>query len=190
MRRIGIFGGSFNPIHLGHLAVAQKVIADDWVDEVWLMVSPQNPLKQSATDLATETARLALAREAVRDYSHILVSDFELHLPKPSYTWRTMKALRERHSDCTFSLIIGADNWENFSRWARHEDLLEKHTLLVYPREDYVIDQSTLPPTVHLVDAPLFPQHSTNIRQRIKEGLTVEHLLPPSIIASATKLYS
>ena len=104
MRRIGIFGGSFNPIHLGHLAVAQRVVDQGLVDEVWLMVSPQNPLKQAATDLAPEQDRLALARQAVEDFPHIVAADFEMQLPRPSYTWRTMEALRHHYPEkCLFA---------------------------------------------------------------------------------------
>lgn len=99
MRRIGIFGGSFNPIHVGHLAVAQKVIDQGLVDEVWLMVSPQNPLKQTASDLAPEQDRLALTRAAVEDFPHIVAADFEMQLPRPSYTWRTMEALRQHYPE-------------------------------------------------------------------------------------------
>lgn len=189
MRRIGVFGGSFNPIHLGHLAVAQAVIHQNLVDEVWLMVSPQNPLKQAATDLAPEQDRLALARLAVKDCSNVFVSDFEMLLPRPSYTWRTMEALQEKYLEQRFSLIIGADNWLNFNRWAQHEALLAAYPLLVYPREGYPISADTLPPSVHLIDAPLFPFSSTTIRESIKNGASVEQQIPTSILTAAKTLY-
>lgn len=190
MRRIGIFGGSFNPIHLGHIAVAQQVLKEGWVDEVWLMVSPQNPLKQAATDLAPETVRLAMAQTAVRDFEGIRVSDFEMSLPRPSYTWRTLEALCEAHPDCTFSLIIGADNWVNFSKWAHHEELLARYPLLVYPREGYPIDEKVLPASVHVVHAPLFPQSSTSIRERIQRGDSVDQLIPSCIVERAVQVYA
>ena len=189
MHRIGVFGGSFNPIHLGHLAVAQAVIHQNLVDEVWLMVSPQNPLKQAATDLAAEQDRLALARLAVKNCNNVFVSDFEMQLPRPSYTWRTMEALQEKYIEQRFSLIIGADNWLNFNRWAHHEALLAAYPLLVYPREGYPISADTLPPSVHLIDAPLFPFSSTSIRESIKNGASVEQQIPTSILTAAEKLY-
>jgi nicotinate-nucleotide adenylyltransferase len=190
MQRIGIFGGSFNPIHLGHLAVARKVIEQGLVDEVWLMVSPQNPLKQAATDLIPEQDRLALARQAVEDCPRILASDFEMQLPLPSYTWRTMEALRERYPNYAFSLIIGADNWVNFSRWAHHEALLAEYPLLVYPREGYPIASETLPSSVHIIDAPLFPFSSTSIRNLLADGKDVEKMIPACIIDAAQRLYA
>lgn len=189
MRRIGVFGGSFNPIHLGHLAVAQAVIHQNLVDEVWLMVSPQNPLKQAATDLAAEQDRLALARLAVKDCSNVFVSDFEMQLPRPSYTWRTMEALQEKYPEQRFSLIIGADNWLNFNRWEQYEELLAAYPLLVYPRKGYPISTDTLPPSVHLIDAPLFPFSSTSIRESIRNGTSVEQQIPTSILAAAKTLY-
>lgn len=190
MRRIGIFGGSFNPIHVGHLAVAQKVIDQGLVDEVWLMVSPQNPLKQTASDLAPEQDRLVLTRAAVEDFPHIVAADFEMQLPRPSYTWRTMEALRQHYPEHAFSLIIGADNWVNFSRWAHHDDLLAEYPLLVYPREGYPISPETLPTTVQLIDAPLFPFSSTNIRARLSTGEDVEEMLPHCIIEAAQHIYA
>lgn len=190
MRRIGIFGGSFNPIHLGHLAVAQRVIDQGLVDEVWLMVSPQNPLKQAATDLAPEQERLALARQAVEDFPKIIASDFEMQLPRPSYTWRTMQALRQQYPEYAFSLIIGADNWVNFSRWAHHDDLLAEYPLLVYPREGNPIFPETLPPTVHIIDAPLFLFSSTNIRARLAAGEDVKEMIPACIIDAAQRIYA
>lgn len=189
MHRIGVFGGSFNPIHLGHLAVAQAVIHQNLVDEVWLMVSPQNPLKQAATDLAAEQDRLALARLAVKDCSNVFVSDFEMQLPRPSYTWHTMEALQKKYPEQRFSLIIGADNWLNFNRWAQYEELLAAYPLLVYPREGYPISADTLPPSVHLIDAPLFPFSSTSIRESIRNGTSVEQQIPTSILAAAKTLY-
>ena len=190
MQRIGIFGGSFNPIHVGHLAVAQKVIDQGLVDEVWLMVSPQNPLKQTASDLAPEQDRLALTRAAVEDFPHIVAADFEMQLPRPSYTWRTMEALRQHYPEHAFSLIIGADNWVNFSRWAHHDDLLAEYPLLFDPREVYPISPETLPTTVQLIDAPLFPFSSTNIRARLSTGEDVEEMLPHCITEAAQHIYA
>ena len=130
--RTAIFGGSFNPIHRRHIALADFVVQGGWTDEVWLLVSPQNPLK-AAAGLLPEQLRLDLAQQATENYDRIKVSDFEFHLPRPSFTYKTLAALRESHPDRSFQILIGADNWLCFDRWARHEELLRDYALLVYP---------------------------------------------------------
>ena len=162
--RIGIFGGSFNPIHYGHVAVARGVLASGLVDEVWLMVSPRNPLKREA-DLMPNRRRLSLARKAVEGIDGVKVSDFEMHLPVPSYTYLTLRRLREEYPDAAFSLVIGADNWLAFSRWAHPEEILLTTPIIIYPRRDSDIDPSTLPEGVTLLEMPLYDISSTQIRQ-------------------------
>ena len=134
MKRIGIFGGSFNPIHLGHTALAAYICEQGLVDEVWLMVSPQNPLKRNLA-LLDEQERLAMARLAVAPYSMLQACDFEFTLPRPSYTYHTLQALRAAYPDCEFSLIIGEDNWQCFDRWYRGEDIARETPIIVYPRD-------------------------------------------------------
>jgi nicotinate-nucleotide adenylyltransferase len=116
VKRVAIYGGSFNPIHRGHLAVAQCAVEQGAADEVWLMVSPQNPLK-AADGLMDEQVRLLLAQRATRNLPAVRVSDFEFHLPRPSYTWRTLSALQQHYPDCRFTLLVGSDNWALFPRW-------------------------------------------------------------------------
>ena len=135
MKRIGLFGGSFNPVHLGHTALAAYVCEQGLVDEVWMMVSPQNPLKQNL-ELLDEQHRLAMMQLAVAPYPALKACDFEFHLPRPSYTYHTLQALRTAFPDNTFSLIIGEDNWENFHRWYRGEEILRETPVIVYPREE------------------------------------------------------
>ena len=120
MRRTGLFGGSFNPIHNGHIKLAKQLKQRAGLDEVWLMVSPLNPLKQSE-DLLDDEARLEMAREAVKDEPGIVASDYEMHLPKPSYTWNTLEALKRDFPDREFVLMIGGDNWALFDKWAATE---------------------------------------------------------------------
>lgn len=178
--RTALFGGSFNPIHKGHVALARQLIREGRTDEVWLMVSPHNPLKTQG-GLLDEQARLRLARLAVEGEDGVSVSDFEFHLPRPSFTWTTLLALREACPDREFSLLIGGDNWLVFDRWAHHEEILANHEIWVYPREGCAIDAAGLPPQVHLLEAPLFLWSSTMIRQRISAGEDCSGMLPQRV---------
>ncbi len=177
--KICIFGGSFNPLHNGHIALAQAVLDGRLADEVWLMVSPQNPFKQQA-DLLPEHLRLELARMGVDDTSGIYVSDFEFHLPRPSYTWKTLKALSETYPEDEFSLLIGGDNWAAFDRWANPEYILRHHSIIIYPREGSPLHAKSLPPHVSVLHAPLFPVSSTQVRELLKKGKDVSELVPPA----------
>lgn len=182
--RTAIFGGSFNPIHRGHIALADFVVQGGWTDEVWLLVSPQNPLK-AAAGLLPEQLRLALAQQATENYDRIKVSDFEFHLPRPSFTYKTLAALRESHPDRSFQILIGADNWLCFDRWAHHEELLRDYELLVYPRQGYDIHTASLPPNVRFVPAPLFPFSSTQLREMLLRGEDLSGILPQEINKTA-----
>ena len=182
--RTAIFGGSFNPIHRGHIALADFVVQGGWTDEVWLLVSPQNPLK-AAEGLLPEQLRLALAQQATENYDRIKVSDFEFHLPRPSFTYKTLAALRESHPDRSFQILIGADNWSCFNRWAHHEELLRDYELLVYPRQGYDIHTASLPPNVRFVPAPLFPFSSTQLREMLLRGEDLSGILPQEINKTA-----
>lgn len=182
--RTAIFGGSFNPIHRGHIALADFVVQGGWTDEVWLLVSPQNPLK-AAAGLLPEQLRLALAQQATENYDRIKVSDFEFHLPRPSFTYKTLAALRESYPDRSFQILIGADNWLCFDRWACHEELLRDYELLVYPRQGYDIDTASLPPNVQFVPAPLFPFSSTQLREMLLRGEDLSGILPQEINKTA-----
>jgi len=178
--RIGLFGGSFNPIHNGHIALARQMVEKGRLDEVWFMVSPQNPLKKQ-DDLAPDDVRLEWAREALKDEPQLLAKDYEFHLPRPSYTWKTLQELKKDFPQHEFVLIIGADNWVNFSRWAHHDDILKAYSILVYPREGYDMSAATLPKNVLLVDTPLYNVSSTQIRKLLKEGKSVDGLVPKGL---------
>lgn len=179
MKRIGIFGGSFNPIHNGHIALAQAVLRQCALDEVWLMVSPQNPLKRNDTDLLDDSLRLEMAQKALESVEGVKACDYEFHLPKPSYTWNTLQNLSKDYPDYTFVLLIGGDNWSHFQRWRHWKDILWHHDVIVYPRDAY-------PGTI---DVPLLPVSSTEIRQRIRKGESVEGLVPAVIEPLARKYY-
>lgn len=181
MKRVAIFGGSFNPVHRGHIGVACSVVEQGLADEVWLMVSPCNPLKRD-TGLLNEHFRFEMVRRAVADAPRLVACDFEFGLPLPSYTWRTFRALEETYPDIRFLLLIGADNWNSFFRWAHHEELLQRYSFVVYPRPGYPMKVSTLPVNVHVLDAPLFPWSATDVRRRLQRGEDVSEMLAPSVL--------
>ncbi len=191
MKRVGVFGGSFNPVHWGHVRLAEWIVRHGWADEVWLMVSPRNPLKEQV-GLLPEAERLDMARLAAQEVDGVCASDFEFALPRPSYTWRTLEALRAAYPETAFSLIIGADNWLRFDRWVRPDDIRAHHRLLVYPRPGYPLDAAGLPEGVDLLGAPVFDVSSTRVRQLIREGGAADGLVSPSVLRyiKARHLYS
>ena len=161
-----LFGGSFNPIHTGHIALGQWLVQHHYVDEIWFLVSPQNPLKP-ASGLLDDQARLRLARLAIGRKRRLRVSDFEFHLPRPSYMVHTLEQLRATYPERDFVLIIGADNWQRFPQWYHSEEILRHHRLIIYPRPGYSIDPASLPEGSKVVETPLLDISSTQIREAI-----------------------
>ena len=133
MQRIGIYGGSFNPVHFGHIGLAKWIIENSDLDELWFLVSPNNPLK-SVQSLAPEEERLAAVQQAIQDIPRLKASDFEFSLPRPSYTANTLRALQQAYPDYEFTLIIGEDNLSIFHQWREYEYILANFRLFVYPR--------------------------------------------------------
>ena len=176
----GIFGGSFNPIHTGHTRLGEWLVRKGFVDELWFMVSPLNPFKQTRTDLLDDAARVRLARLAVEGKPRLCVSDFEMHLPRPSYMVRTLEELRKAYPERDFCLIIGADNWERFPKWKDSEEILRRHSVLVYPRPGCPLSP-TAERGVHFVPSPLFDISSTQIRQAIATGRYHGRGLAPAV---------
>ena len=181
MSSIGIFGGSFNPIHKGHVALARQLLRRAQLDEGWFLVSPQNPLKPQSS-LLDDNMRLEMARLALKDEPHLVASDYEFHLPRPSYTWNTLQHLSKDYPQHRFTLIIGADNWQLFSRWRNSRDILANYSVVIYPRDGYPVDETTLPPNVRLVKTRLYNMSSTLVRQLLAEGKSVRRYLPPKVI--------
>ncbi|WP_455671876.1 nicotinate (nicotinamide) nucleotide adenylyltransferase [Phocaeicola sp.] len=184
--KTGIFGGSFNPIHIGHLALANYLCEYSELDEVWFLVSPHNPLKKQ-TDLWDDNLRLELVKLAIADYPKFRASDFEFHLPRPSYMVNTLDALQAAHPDREFTLIIGADNWKLFPRWYKSKEIMARHRIMVYPRPGYLMEQENLPPSVQLVDTPQLEISSTFIRRALSDGKDVRYFLHPAVYERINK---
>ena len=169
MAKIGIYGGSFNPVHYGHVGLAQWVIEHTDLDELWLMVSPNNPLKPAGS-LAPEEERLAAVREAIKDIPGLVASDFEFALPRPSYTANTLRALQKAYPEHAFTLVIGEDNLAIFDRWRENEYIMQNFRIFVYPRHGNENIEYRLQNTdsiVFLKDAPYFDISSTELRSKI-----------------------
>ena len=179
MKKVAIFGGSFNPIHTGHIALAQAVQQQCGLDEVWLMVSPQNPLKRNDADLLDDSLRFEMAQKALEGVEGVKACDYEFHLPKPSYTWNTLQHLTKDYPDYTFTLLIGGDNWAHFQRWRHWKDILWHHDVIVYPRDEY---QGT-------ISVPLLNVSSTEIRKRVRAGQSISGLVPACIVSDVENYY-
>lgn len=176
--RIGILGGSFNPIHNGHLELAKAVLERGYADEVWLMLSPQNPLKEKS-GLLDARLRLEMAKIALEGEQNIRASDFEFSLPRPSYTWRTLDCLKDKYPSYSFSLIIGADNLANFNKWVRPDYILSNYDIIVYPREGYSMEKPHQCKNLIRLDFPKVPWSSTEIREKLSKGEDVSDMIPP-----------
>ncbi len=180
LHKVGIFGGSFNPIHVGHLALANYLCEFGGLDSVWFLVTPQNPLKRQ-DDLLDDCHRLELARMAIQDYAKFHVSDFEFSLPRPSYTIHTLQALKVAYPENEFHLIMGSDNWKVFNLWHHPQQLLAENRLIIYPRPGFPVDASGLPSQVRLVKAPLLDVSSTFIREGLRLGKDIRFFLPQAV---------
>ncbi len=185
--KVGIFGGSFNPIHTGHIALAKSLCEKAGLDEVWFMVSPMNPFKQAATDLLADDLRLELVEKALEDEPQLKVCDYEFHLPKPSYTWHTLQAISKDYPDIAFTLLIGGDNWTAFDKWYHHDDILAHFPIVVYPRQGSSIGD--VPAGVTIVETPLLNISSTEIRHRILQGESIHGMVPKEIEDLVTRYY-
>lgn len=182
--KIGIFGGSFNPIHSGHAIIAHHIISSGAVDRLWLMVSPVNPLKVGLEQQVADTDRLRMVEMVTRPLENVETSAFEFTMPKPSYTIDTLNALQAKFPDDEFYLVTGADNWVIFDRWRNSEEILAKFHLLVYPRLGYdVVIPEELRDRVTLVDAPIIELSSTAVRERLAQGLSVRYYVPDEVLS-------
>ena len=175
--RIGLFFGSFNPIHIGHMAIANYMVEFADLEQLWFVVSPQNPLKEKKT-LLGQNQRLYMVNVAVEDFPKFKSSNIEFDLPKPSYTINTLAHLKEKYPNHEFSLIIGQDNLETFHKWKNYEEILKNHRLFVYPRPNSGKSQFDAHPNVIFTEAPVMDISSTFIREAIKNKKDVRFFLP------------
>ena len=179
--KIGVLGGSFNPIHIGHAILANYITQCTDIEQLWLMVSPQNPLK-SELPQSYDVHRLAMTELVASKCDNVITSGFEFTLPKPSYTVDTLKALREKFSQHEFVLVIGADNWQNFEKWQDWQEILDKHNILVYPRMgSEIVIPDDLCNKVEKLDSPIIEISSTYIREQLKKGKNMNFFLPKDV---------
>lgn len=188
MKRIGLFFGSFNPIHVGHLIIANSMLHNGGLDEVWFVVSPQNPFKEQASLLA-DHHRLQMVRRAIDDNYRLRATDVEFNLPKPSYTCVTLAQLAEKYPDHEFCLIMGGDNLASFHRWRNYEYILENYHLMVYPRPGYDDVPLKDHPHVTMVDVPMMDISSSYIRAQIAQGRSVQYLLTEPVYQYLTEMH-
>ncbi|HTE08205.1 MAG TPA: nicotinate (nicotinamide) nucleotide adenylyltransferase [Flavitalea sp.] len=179
--RIGLYFGSFNPVHTGHLIIASHILQHTAIQQVWFVVSPQNPLKKSAT-LLNEYHRLYLVQLAVEGSTDLRTSDVEFHLPRPSYTIDTLTYLQEKYPIHQFSVIMGSDSFQNLRSWKNYAQILLHYQVIVYQRPGFEIDSEEKNSNVIILKAPLLEISSTHIRESIREGKSIRYLVPDSVM--------
>lgn len=182
MKKIGLYFGTFNPIHIGHLIIANHLAEFSDLDEVWLVVSPQNPFKKKKT-LLEDHHRLEMVYRATEDYPKLKPSNIEFSLPQPSYTVTTLAHLEERYPELQFALIMGQDNLETLHKWKNSEIILERYPVYVYPRLGAGKETVSFPDPERLirVEAPVMELSSTFIREQIKAGRNIRPMLPEGV---------
>lgn len=190
VKTIGILGGSFNPVHIGHMMLASYLAQWGYVDQVWLTLSPRNPLKSDPASLLPDLKRLTMLNIALKNSEFLDICDIELTMPTPSYTVDTLDLLAERHPDKKFKLIIGSDNWAIFDRWKNPQHILDNYGVIVYPRPGYPISNPNQD-GLEIVEAPTVNISSTFIRNGIAKGRDMEYFLPAGVFKYITehKLY-
>ncbi|PIB33093.1 nicotinic acid mononucleotide adenylyltransferase [Gaetbulibacter sp. 5U11] len=180
--KIGLYFGSFNPIHIGHLIIANQLVENSDLDQIWFVVTPHNPFKKKST-LLDNHHRLEMVYLATKDYDTLKESDIEFNLPQPNYTVNTLAYLTEKYPEKEFSLIMGEDNLKSFHKWKNYQVILDHHDIYVYPRisDGTVETQFDNHPKIHHVEAPIMEISSTLIRNSIKVGKNIKPLLPEHV---------
>jgi nicotinate-nucleotide adenylyltransferase len=179
-KKVGLFFGSFNPVHVGHMIIANYMVEHSDLEEVWIVVSPHNPLKEKKS-LANDYDRLHLVQLAIGENPNIKASSIEFNLPKPSYTIDTMAYLKEEYPDTPFVLLMGGDNLENLHKWKNYELLLRDYEIYVYKRPSYGPSKYKKHPKVRIYEAPQMNISATFIRRSLREGKSVQYLVPDAV---------
>lgn len=177
--KIGLYFGSFNPIHVGHLIISNHIVSNTDLNEVWLVVSPQNPFKTSQT-LLNENHRLNLVRTALDGEKNMKASNVEFKLPKPSYTINTLAYLKEKYPEREFIIIMGSDSFQNFPKWKNAHLIAKDYQVYIYKRPGFHIE-NTLGATINILDAPLLEISSTHIRDLIAAGKSIRYFVPDNV---------
>lgn len=181
-KKIGLYFGTFNPIHVGHLTIANYMVEFSDLEEVWMVVTPHNPHKKKKT-LLEDIHRLSMVRIALEEYPKLKASNIEFTLPQPNYTVNTLAHLEEKYPENNFCLIVGEDNLKSFHKWKNYEVILERYELYVYPRisEGAIASSFSNHPKIHKVNAPIMELSSTFIRKAIKDGKNIRPMLPQNV---------
>lgn len=177
--KVGLYFGSFNPVHVGHLIIASIARHTTDLQQVWFIVSPQNPLKPSAS-LLNEYHRLHMVNLSIEDDTSLKASDVEFHLPKPSYTVHTLAYLREKYPQHIFSVIMGADSFQNLPKWKNYQHIIKNHKIYIFKRPEVEITD-TYGANIEYLNAPLLEISSTGIRKMIKSGIPVRYLVTEKV---------
>ncbi len=188
-KKAGLFFGSFNPVHVGHLIIANFFVENSDLDELWFIISPQNPFKKKDS-LLDEKNRFYMVQIAVEDNPKLKASNVEFHLERPSYTIHTLAVLAEKYSDYEFVLIMGSDNLLSFHKWKNYKQIIENHDIYVYRRPGVKATKFDEHPKVKFFDAPLMQISSSYIRSQIKAGKSVEYLLTPKVLEYVTAMHA
>ena len=181
-----MFGGTFNPLHNGHLTIARSVLEQGLADEVWMLITPCNPWKKDQK-LLDDRLRYEMVAAAVKDMENVYASDYEFNLPKPSYTANTLRHISADYPDREFILTIGADNWAKFDKWRESEFILNNYRIIVYPRKDFEIKD--IQKGVTLLNCPLVDVSSTEIRRKVQAGESIKEMVPATVARTISDLY-
>jgi nicotinate-nucleotide adenylyltransferase len=177
--KIALFFGSFNPIHNGHLIIANHILNETELDKIWFIISPQNPFKESNSLLNTYD-RLYLVAKAIGNDTRMKASDIEFNLPKPSYTSTTLAYLNEKYLDHQFSIIIGSDSFQNLGKWKNFENIVKNYEIIIYKRPGFEVT-NTLGAKIRIMNAPLLEISATYIRELVRNHKSIKYLVPESI---------
>lgn len=177
--QIGLFLGSFNPVHTGHLIIANHILNETRLNKIWFVVSPVNPFKINS-DLLDENARLSLVSRAIQTDERFIASDIEFQLPRPSFTTNTLQFLKKNYSQDNFSIIMGSDNFQELDKWKNYEEIIANHSILVYLRTGFEV-KNKFNADVEVLKAPILDISSTEIRKLIAKGKSIRYLVPEMV---------